>query len=132
MSHRRILESSKALVASARKVTKYREHLLAVDILANINLRTTLLESAIEAKDFTSLETQSKDLGKLLKQYGGDIAPETFLGENTEVLFVAILLAISIRTFFIQSFQIPTNSIAPTYYGMPCKLANPEAMVANV
>ncbi|MDR1891124.1 MAG: signal peptidase I [Puniceicoccales bacterium] len=49
-----------------------------------------------------------------------------------KVLFVAIHLAISIRTFFIQSFQIPINSMAPTYYGMTCKLTSPEAPVANV
>ncbi|MDR0742500.1 MAG: signal peptidase I [Puniceicoccales bacterium] len=128
----RILESSHALIDSAKKVIKYRKHLLDVGVLANINLQISMLESSIKAKDFANLEDQSNGLSRLLKQHGRDVIPETFLGENIEALFVAVLLAIAIRTFFIQSFQIPTNSMAPTYYGMTCQLVSSEATAANI
>ncbi|MDR2602937.1 MAG: signal peptidase I [Puniceicoccales bacterium] len=128
----KVLESSHSLIASAKKVIKYRKHLLDANALASINLQISMVENSIRAKDFANLEGQSNSLSRLLKQHGGDIAPETFLGENMEALFVAILLAIAIRTFFIQSFQIPTNSMAPTYYGMTCKLVNSEATAAGI
>jgi hypothetical protein len=41
-------------IASATKIIKYREHLLGVDILANIDLRIALLKKAIETKGFTN------------------------------------------------------------------------------
>ncbi|MDR2776727.1 MAG: signal peptidase I [Puniceicoccales bacterium] len=127
-----MLESSHALIDSARKVIKYRKHLLDAGVLASINLQTAMLKNSIRTKDFANLETQSNNLNRLLKQHGGDIVSETFLGENVEALFVAILLAIAIRTFFTQSFQIPTNSMAPTYHGMTCQLVNSEATAASI
>ncbi|MDR2650906.1 MAG: signal peptidase I [Prevotellaceae bacterium] len=127
-----MLESSHALIDSARKVIKYRKHLLDASVLASINLQITMLENSIRTKDFANFEAQSNGLSRLLKQHGGDVVSESFLGENIEALFVAILLAIAIRTFFIQSFQIPTNSMYPTYYGMTCKLVNSEITAASV
>jgi hypothetical protein len=50
MSHRQILELSKALVAGVKKAIKYRKHLLTVDILTNIDLQIVLLENSIETK----------------------------------------------------------------------------------
>ncbi|MDR1233013.1 MAG: signal peptidase I [Puniceicoccales bacterium] len=128
----RILESSHALIDRAKKVIKYRKYFFGAGVLASINLQITMLESYIRTEDFANLEGRSNGLSRLLNQYGGDVAQETFLGENMEALFVAILLAISIRTFFVQSFQIPTNSMAPTYYGMTCRLVNSETTAASV
>ncbi|MDR2778675.1 MAG: signal peptidase I [Puniceicoccales bacterium] len=130
--HRKILELSGSLIASAKKILKYRKHLVGADVLASISSQVVTLESSIKAKNFENLVVQSKSLSGLLRQQGGDIFPETFLGTNTEVLFVAILLAIAIRTFFIQSFQIPTNSMTPTYYGMTCKLVDSKTTVSNI
>lgn len=38
--------------------------------------------------------------------------------ENAEALVVAILLAVIIRHFSVEAFEIPTGSMAPTLYGM--------------
>jgi signal peptidase I len=40
------------------------------------------------------------------------------LRENGEALLVAIIVAMAIRTFFLQPFSIPTNSMWPNYRGM--------------
>ena len=38
--------------------------------------------------------------------------------ENVESLLIAIILAIVIRHFAVEAFEIPTGSMAPTLFGM--------------
>jgi len=57
-------------------------------------------------------------LDALLRKIGGKIYPKTFWSDNLEVILVAAILVIGVRTFFFQPFIIPTNSMYPTYSGM--------------
>lgn len=49
---------------------------------------------------------------------GGRMYPRTFLSENVDMLLVAAILVIGVRTFFFQPFIIPTNSMFPSFNGM--------------
>lgn len=44
--------------------------------------------------------------------------PHRFMRGNVEVLFVALVIALGIRTFFVEPFKIPTGSMQPTLYGV--------------
>ena len=44
----------------------------------------------------------------------GDAAPKSVFREYGEALFVALLLALFIRTFVVQAFKIPSGSMLPT------------------
>jgi signal peptidase I len=57
-------------------------------------------------------------LEDVLRRTGGAIYPKTALVENVEFFLVAAIVILGIRTYFIQPFKIPTNSMWPTYNGM--------------
>src|SRR5271154_1047345 len=76
------------------------------------------LQKALE--DGVDKATLKKDMAKLeqvankwLKPY-----PHAAIRENVEVLLVALAVAMSIRTFFVQPFKIPTGSMQPTLFGV--------------
>ena len=54
----------------------------------------------------------------MLRRTGGAIYPKSSLVENVEFFLVAAIVILGIRTYFLQPFKIPTNSMWPTYNGM--------------
>jgi signal peptidase I len=122
-----LLSSSASLIAIGKKITKYRKRTLKSEVFSSIKLRILELERAIVAMDADSMCARCRALEKLLNEHGGDIYRKKFLNENVEAVFVAGLLAIAIRMFFIQSFQIPTNSMYPTYHGMTHRIVDASA-----
>jgi len=64
----------------------------------------------VVAKSVTELETAAD---KWIKPY-----PHTEWRENVEVFLVAIVVAMGVRTFFLQPFKIPTGSMQPTLFGV--------------
>ncbi|MDR1413903.1 MAG: signal peptidase I [Puniceicoccales bacterium] len=121
-SNGRLLIFSQNLIGEAKKVIKYRRHLLDPNVISAIEENIAAAKESIGAKNFAKLRERINNLQTLLQKHGGDIFPVNFLNGNVEILFVALLLSIAIRTFFVQSFQIPTNSMHPTYCGMTHRL----------
>lgn len=58
----------------------------------------------------TNLETVAN---KWLKPY-----PNASIRENVDVILVALVVAMAVRTFFLQPMAIPTGSMQPTLFGM--------------
>ncbi len=44
--------------------------------------------------------------------------PLGWLEENVEVMFVAIVIALGLRAYYLQPFRIPTGSMQPTLNGI--------------
>jgi signal peptidase I len=93
------------------------------------------LFSAKQREEFISLEAELKSLqiergfdkGERLRlEQAGTRLEKLFpahlnlnaWAENVEVIFVAIILALAIRTYFYQPFKIPTDSMKPTLWGI--------------
>lgn len=114
------------LVRLADKVISYRMDLMSAEAVSEIRLKREELFGMISSKDQPprkeTVERVMTHLDKVMKKHGGDIYPVTFISENVEMLLVAAILAIGIRTFFLQPFKIPTNSMYPTYAGMTEKV----------
>ena len=80
------------------------------------------LESEVKSFQGQSLGAESGAKVKELELRAGKLfPPETNADwkENIEVFFVAIVIALALRTFFLQPFVIPTDSMKPTLYGIP-------------
>ena len=114
--------------STVRHATTMRKHVQNIlnaqrDILTppaieNVTGALTEFNQAIHTK--LTKEELHKQMEKLegvankwLKPY-----PNANYRENIEVFLVALAVAMGIRTFFVQPFKIPTNSMWPSYYGM--------------
>ncbi|MGC9453131.1 MAG: signal peptidase I [Oceanipulchritudo sp.] len=108
----------------ARKIYDYRRDILPEadrDALKNlIDRMQGLLKD--KSTPVEGLQHVEKELEPVMRRTGGHFYPKNFFAENSEMLLFAAILAIGIRTFFLQPFKIPTNSMYPSYNGMTAKV----------
>lgn len=119
-SRRKVRRQAEDWIRLARKVEDYRRDILPPDDLSALQKARAELESLHKDKATPSdqLKKAWERLDAPLKRCGGSFYPRTFWAENVEMLLVAAIIVIGIRSFFIQPFKIPTNSMYPTYNGM--------------
>ncbi len=118
---RKLSKRAKELLHAAHKVYHYRRDVLHQGRLAELQSAVGEVDRLMAGKNGAGdaeLDAALDRLDALLARIGGKIHPKTFLSDNLEVLLVAAILVIGIRTFFFQPFIIPTNSMYPTYSGM--------------
>ncbi|MDR1818287.1 MAG: signal peptidase I [Puniceicoccales bacterium] len=68
------------------------------------------------------LDAANNDLHAVLCELGGKIYPSRLIPEWVELIVVATFIACGVRSFFLQPFKIPTNSMWPTYHGMTAEV----------
>jgi len=103
----------------ADKVWNFRRDVLtAAESEALLGRRGALRQLLAEKADAGRLKLGIESLEESLRLCGGAIYPKTSLTENVEFFLVAAIVILGIRTYFVQPFKIPTNSMWPTYYGM--------------
>ncbi|HEY3755996.1 MAG TPA: signal peptidase I [Opitutaceae bacterium] len=83
-----------------------------------VRLRDELRKGLKTRADAGKLKLQIESLEEALKRSGGTVYPKTTLVDYVEFLVVAAIVILGIRTYFVQPFKIPTNSMWPSYYGM--------------
>ena len=103
----------------ADKVWHFRRDLLAEREAGELRTRTDELRQRYKDRaEPGKLKLSIEALEPVLQRTGGAIYPKSFLGENVEFFLVAAIVIIGVRTYFLQPFKIPTNSMWPSYYGM--------------
>jgi signal peptidase I len=111
------IKEARLVIKSARKLLHYKRDLLSADSVAAFNAAIERLEQAIRDRDRAAVEAAAQELDK---QWGKYLPPASEAGwrENCEVFLVAIVIAIGVRTYFLQPFTIPTGSMQPTLNGI--------------
>lgn len=101
-----------------RRLVSAQRDLLAPQALAAVNAALADTEGTIN--NGASDEQVDKSLGGLEKAADKWIKPYPHpeWRENIEVFLVAIVVAMGVRTFFLQPFKIPTGSMQPTLWGV--------------
>jgi signal peptidase I len=114
---RKSLKHAREVFRGARKWLWINRDLLSARQVEDIAAKRGELEQAIVAGDAREAVSRADELEKRI---GGAMPAQKHpaLRENIEVLLVAVLVAMAVRTFFIQPFKIPTGSMYPTLYGI--------------
>lgn len=106
------------LVRQAEKLYRHQRDILSPQAESNLLKAIVELKAAIRRgateNELTDLANALNDsAGKWLKPY-----PAATIRENVEVILVAIVIAMAVRTYFLQPFKIPTGSMQPTLFGV--------------
>ncbi|PYL06375.1 MAG: signal peptidase I [Verrucomicrobia bacterium] len=113
----RHVKHSRLLLRHARKYLRYKDDLLSGADREQIVAEIKNLRDALRGKDREKIHGTADVLDKTLHRLT-PVTWESHWRENCEVILVAIIVAVGIRSFFLQPFKIPTGSMQPTLDGI--------------
>ncbi len=103
----------------ADKITPYRRDEVTEAQLQELNEQRAALRLQLKQRaDAGRLKLGIESLEGVLRQVGGNFYPKSWMMENVEFFLAAAIIVLGLRTYFIQPFKIPTNSMWPSYYGL--------------
>ena len=125
---RKLRKIGKALLEASEKVELYRGDVLTkADLNAQLELADKVRAASKDrTMEVTQVEALLNQLHEVLVRNGGKIYPLTSGTDWTEMVVMAAIVAGAIRSFFLQPFKIPTNSMWPTYNGMTSEVRQPN------
>ncbi len=111
-------KEAKLLAKGARKFVHYKRDRLTEERVAEIEARREDLLKAAKAGEREKVAEASKQLRATCENALPYEKPQGWLEENVEVMFVAIVIALGLRAYYLQPFRIPTGSMQPTLNGI--------------
>jgi len=111
-------KDARHLVKGGRKFLHYKRDLLKPERVEEIESRRTDLIVAIKSGDRKCVDEASKQLRVACENSLPYEKPAGWFEENVEVMFVAIVIALGLRAYYLQPFRIPTGSMQPTLNGI--------------
>ena len=113
----RYIKHSKLLLRHAQKYLRYKRDVLSEAEHAEITAGITSLGAALRERDGDRIKAEAETLDAKLHKLT-PVTWEAHWRENCEVILVAIIVAVGIRSYFLQPFKIPTGSMQPTLNGI--------------
>jgi signal peptidase I len=111
------VKHSKLLLRHAQKFLRYKADVLEESTREEIAAAMRRLHAALRQRDRKQIEGRAEALDGQLHRLQ-PITWESHWRENCEVVLVAIVVAVAIRSYFLQPFKIPTGSMQPTLNGI--------------
>lgn len=113
LHNRRKIRKSRELLKSTKSIISSNSATLDPNTLKLLKEKTLDLEQAINNNDFDNMESAYNSLRNYHKETLSEPA-KSRLRQNVEAILIALCLALLIRTFIVQPFEIPSGSMIPT------------------
>src|SRR5437762_9745935 len=104
MFRSRSIKHARLLIRHAEKLIRYRCDVLTETALADIRHQIEAVERSIKQRDLPGVRENSERLDALVAEHSPSHR-EAGWRENCEVILVAIVVAVGVRSYFIQPFK---------------------------
>jgi len=122
-------KEAKNFYKAGRKFLNYKRDLLKEDRIAEIQSRLDDLKTAMKGRGKEAKENTQEAIRQLDNTCDKALPRQRKqdpIAENIEVIFVSLVVAIGIRSYYLQPFRIPTGSMQPTLNGVIVKAQDKE------
>lgn len=111
------LKQGRLYVKAAEKKLAYHRDVWTPEICSTMAGLIASLKQALKEKSRERVAESEKAIEGFCATHC-PMGPNAWISENVEVVLVAIIVALGIRTFVVQPFTIPTSSMSPTLKGI--------------